>query len=286
MLKEKAKEEWSVEITSSSSWFSVRLSDIWAYRDLLILLIKRDIVTIYQQTVLGIFWYFIPPLLTTFIYVLIFNMFARIPTQDSPSILFYLSGIVIWGFFSESFSRLSGTFTSNSSIFGKVYFPRIIVPISVIVSSMFKFGLQCILFLGFYLYYLLATNSLQVVPLSFLLLPLVILILALISMGAGLIVSSLTTKYRDFSFLIAFGLQLLMYASPVIYPTSFIPAKYRIIMYLNPLTSVIETFRNIFIHPELIPWTGLLYSGIFGICIFLAGLSIFSRVEKSFMDTI
>jgi lipopolysaccharide transport system permease protein len=192
------------------------------------LFVKRDIVTVYQQTVLGVFWFFIPPILTTFTYIVIFSGFARIPTNGTPPVLFYLSGIVIWGYFSECFNRTSNTFSSNAGIFGKVYFPRLVVPLSTVISSLFKFGVQLGLFIVVLAFYAWQNPDLIHIDLTILVLPYLVFLMAIIGMGTGMIFSSLTTKYRDFTFLIGFGMQLLMYATPVIYPINSLPEKYKI----------------------------------------------------------
>lgn len=280
------EEHWDLVIKPKSSWFDIGFADIWRYRDLLWLFVKRDIVTVYQQTILGVFWYFIPPILTTITYNIIFAGVAKIPTDQTPPVLFYLSGIVIWGYFSECFNRTSATFTSNAGIFGKVYFPRLIVPLSVVISSLFKFGVQFILFLGFFIYFVISHPGTFYIDQTIVLFPFLVLLMALIALGSGIIFSSLTTKYRDFTFLISFGMQLLMYATPVIYPVSFIPEAYRKFAFLNPLTSVVESFRYIFLHTGSINYAGLAYTSAFALILLFFGALIFSKVERSFMDTI
>jgi lipopolysaccharide transport system permease protein len=279
-------QDWTLEIKPKNAWFELGLSEVWRYRDLLWLFVKRDIVTVYQQTILGVFWYFIPPILTTFTYLLIFGKVAKIPTDQAPPILFYLSGIVIWGYFSECFNRTAGTFNANAGIFGKVYFPRLVVPISVIISSLFKFAVQFGLFLAIFIIYWARNPSAFYLDTTLLLLPYLIFLMAAIAMGMGIIFSSLTTKYRDFTFLIAFGMQLLMYATPVIYPTSFLPSEYRRIVLLNPLSAVVEGFRFVFLHTGSLSVNGLLYATCFAFASLLFGAMLFNRVEKSFMDTI
>lgn len=277
---------WTLEIKPTNSWFDIGLKDVWQYRDLLWLFVKRDIVTIYQQTVLGIFWFFIPPILTTVTYILIFSGVAKIPTNGAPPALFYMSGIVIWGYFTECFNRTSGTFLANAGIFGKVYFPRLVAPLSTVISSLFKFGVQFSLFLAIYTYYYITNPGSLTLDSKLLLLPFLVILMAIIGMGTGMIFSSLTTKYRDFTFLIGFGMQLLMYATPVIYPSSFIPEKFRIYAMLNPLSSIVESFRSVFLNSGSIPVDGLIYSSVFALVCLFFGMIIFSKVEKSFMDTI
>lgn len=278
--------EWTLEIKPTNSWLDIGLRDVWQYRDLLWLFVKRDIITIYQQTVLGVFWFFIPPILTTITYILIFSGVAKIPTNGAPPALFYMSGIVIWGYFSECFNRTSGTFLANAGIFGKVYFPRLVAPMSAVISSLFKFVVQFSLFLAIYVYYYFKNPGSLTIDSTLLLLPILVLLMAIIGMGTGMIFSSLTTKYRDFTFLIGFGMQLLMYATPVIYPTSFIPEKFRFYALLNPLSSIVESFRSVFLHSGSIPLEGLAYSTVFALVCLVFGMLIFTKVEKSFMDTI
>jgi lipopolysaccharide transport system permease protein len=280
------EQNWSLEIKPKNSWFDIGLVDVWHYRDLLWLFVKRDIVTVYQQTVLGVFWFFIPPILTTFTYIVIFSGFARIPTNGTPPVLFYMSGIVIWGYFSECFNRTSNTFSSNAGIFGKVYFPRLVVPLSTVISSLFKFGVQLGLFIVILSFYAWQNPEIIKIDISILVLPYLVFLMAIIGMGTGMIFSSLTTKYRDFTFLIGFGMQLLMYATPVIYPSSFIPEQFRKYAMLNPLSSIVEGFRYVFLHSGSMPWKGLGYSTIFAFVFLSIGVIIFSRIERSFMDTI
>ena len=285
-MEKEIETDWTLEIKPTNSWFDIGLRDIWQYRDLLWLFVKRDIVTIYQQTVLGVFWFFIPPILTTITYILIFSGVAKIPTNGAPPALFYMSGIVIWGYFSECFNRTSSTFAANASIFGKVYFPRLIMPLAIVISSLFKFGVQFLLFILIYIFYFYFEKQDLEIGLSIIMIPFLLLLMAVTAMGTGMIFSSLTTKYRDFTFLVSFGMQLLMYATPVIYPSTFIPDMFRIYVQLNPLSSIVEGFRYIFLHTGNMPWTGLCYSTLFAIMCLVFGTLIFTRVERSFMDTI
>ncbi len=286
MSKNIAQQDWTLEIKPKNSWFELGLAEVWNYRDLLWLFVKRDIVTVYQQTVLGVVWYFIPPILTTLMYIVIFSQVAHISTDGTPPTLFYMSGIVIWGYFAECFNRTASTFTANSGIFGKVYFPRLVVPLSVIISSLFKFGVQFLLFIFIFVGYWIAHPGLFYLDSSILLLPVLVSLMALIAMGTGIIFSSLTTKYRDFSFLIGFGMQLLMYATPVIYPVSFLPGSLKKIAIYNPLTSIVEGFRFVFLHTGNLSLSGLAYTGLFALVTLFFGAMIFNRVERSFMDTI
>lgn len=277
---------WTLEIKPTNSWFDIGLKDVWQYRDLLWLFVKRDIITIYQQTVLGVFWFFIPPILTTITYILIFSGVAKIPTNGAPPALFYMSGIVIWGYFSECFNRTSSTFAANAGIFGKVYFPRLIMPLAIVISSLFKFGVQFLLFIIIFIFYAYFRQIDIEIGISIVMIPFLLFLMATIAMGAGMIFSALTTKYRDFTFLVSFGMQLLMYATPVIYPTSFIPDRFRVYVQLNPLSSIVEGFRYVFLHSGSMSWTGLGYSTLFAIVCLVIGTLIFTRVERSFMDTI
>lgn len=280
------KQKWTLEIKPKASLFDIGLLDVWRYKDLLWLFVKRDVITVYQQTVLGIFWFFIPPILTTLTYMLVFNGIAKIPTNDAPPILFYLAGIVIWTYFSECLNRTSNTFLTNANIFGKVYFPRLIVPISTVISSLFKFLVQFSLFLIIYISYCFIMPGKFFLDLSILVLPYLIGLMAVFGMGLGIIFSSLTTKYRDFSYLITFGLQLLMFATPIIYPSSFAQGYLKLFVDINPLSPIVEGFRYAFLHTGELDWKGLIYSTGFATGSLLVGTLLFSRVERSFMDTI
>ncbi|MEO8614354.1 MAG: ABC transporter permease, partial [Luteolibacter sp.] len=250
-------ETWSLRIKPHNKWWDLHLADVWQYRDLLWLFVRRDFVSVYKQTVLGPLWFFIQPLFTTLVFTVIFSGVAKIPTDGYPAMLFYLAGTTPWNYFSTCLTKTSNTFVQNASIFGKVYFPRLVVPLSIVVSTIIQFGIQFLLFLGFLAYYL-AIGS-PIAPhwgLVLVLTPALILLMAAMGLGAGIIVSSLTTKYRDFTFLIAFGIQLMMYATPVIYPLSSIPTKWRWLVELNPMSAPVEAFRAIFLGGP-IPWSSL-----------------------------
>jgi len=277
-------EEWTEIIQPKHSLFDLQLKEVWRYRDLLLLLVRRDFVATYKQTVLGPLWFFIQPILTTLTFTLIFGQIAQISTDGLPMMLFYIAGITLWNYFSECLTRTAGVFKDNASIFGKVYFPRLIMPLSIVVSNLIKLGIQFSLFLGFWIYYLLAG---QVQPNWYLFLtPLLILIMAGLSLGFGMIISAMTTKYRDLFFLLTFGVQLLMYATPVIYPLSSISGKFKTFISLNPMTPVIETFRYGFLGTGSFSWDLIGYSMIFAVFIVVLGAIIFTRVEKSFMDSV
>lgn len=283
-----SQENWSLTIKPKGKLFNLNLKEIWRYRDLLEMYIRRDIVTLYKQTILGPIWFFIQPIFTTIIFMFVFGGLAGISTDGLPQALFYLAGITLWNFFSDSLTKTSDTFFTNQSIFGKVYFPRLIAPLSVTFSGLIKMFIQFGLFVFVYIFFVL--KGTQVAPnLYALLFPLLILILAGLSLGFGIIISSMTTKYRDLKFLFSFGVQLWMYATPVIYPLSVMEGNYKRYMWLiqaNPLTSVMETFRYGFLGQGSFSWWGLAYSTLFMIVILLLGIVIFNRVERSFMDII
>jgi lipopolysaccharide transport system permease protein len=278
-------QEKTSTITPRKNLFDLRIKEIWDYRDLLVLFIKRDITVTYKQTILGPLWFFIQPLLTTLMFMLVFWKIAGIKTNGVPPILFYLGGITIWNYFSDSLRLTSDTFTKNANLFGKVYFPRLVTPLSIVSSNLVKFLIQIILFLAVFLYYIFTGSSIHP-NITILLLPLYILIIAVLALGFGLIISALTTKYRDLTFLIQFGIQLWMYATPIIYPIATIPEKYRSIIAANPLSSVVEAFKYGFTGTGSFSPAGLLYSGIFAIVLFFISVVIFNRTERTFIDTV
>lgn len=279
------KEKWDIDISPSTGLLDLKLKDVWRYRDLLLLLVRRDFVAVYKQTILGPIWFLIQPLLTTLIFTIVFGKIAKIPTDGIPPLLFYLSGITFWNYFADCVNATSDTFTKNASIFGKVYFPRIIVPISVISSNLVKFAIQFVLLLGFWIYFFVQGGTFQI-NVNLLLLPFLILLMAGLGLGIGMIISSLTTKYRDLKFLTSFGVQLLMYASPVIYPVSNLPEKYKIFILANPMTSIIETFRYAALGKGNFSLIHLSYTTVVVIFVLVVGTIIFNQVEKSFMDTV
>ena len=279
--------QWDLVITPKRGWFELQLDEIWRYRDLLWILVKRDFTTFYKQTILGPLWFFIQPLLTTLVFSIIFNRVAGISTDELPPILFYMSGIIAWNYFSSCLTSTASTFTMNAGLFGQVYFPRIIVPLSTVVSGLSRFLIQLIMFLGFYFYYRFMGNE-HINP-SFqtlLIIPLLIVLMALLGQGLGMIISSLTTKYRDLNFLVSVGTQLLMYASPIVYPLSVVPEKYELYILANPMTPIIEGFRQAFTGKGQLDLNLLLYSSIVTLTIFIFGLLIFHKVEKDFIDTV
>ncbi len=279
---------WNLVIEPRSSIFKLNLKEIWQYRDLLEMYIKRDIITVYKQTILGPVWFFIQPIFTTIVFMFVFGGLAGIPTDGIPPALFYLAGITLWNYFSESLTKTSDTFISNQNIFGKVYFPRLIAPLSVTLTGLIKMFIQFAVFIIVYIYYISQGSNVGPNAYAFLL-PVLILILAELALGFGIIISSLTTKYRDLKFLISFAVQLLMYATPVIYPLSVMEGSYKKYMWLiqaNPLTAVLETFKFGFLGQGLFSWFALGYSFLIASIVLLIGIVLFNRVERSFMDVI
>ncbi|MEI6491772.1 MAG: ABC transporter permease [Verrucomicrobiota bacterium] len=247
---------------------------------------RRDFVAVYKQTVLGPIWFFIQPLLTTAIFTVIFSGLAKLPTNGLPPMLFYLAGVTPWNYFSTCLTKTSNTFVSNAGIFGKVYFPRLVTPISVVISNLIQFAIQFVLFFIFLAYYGFQGAAIHPdYPAILLLTPVLLALMALLGLGTGIIISSLTTKYRDFSFLVGFGIQLAMYATPVIYPASMVPEKYRALLNLNPMAAIIEAFRSIYLGGA-IPWEGLGISTAVTLALLLGGILLFKRVERGFMDTV
>lgn len=272
-------------IHSKQSAFHLNLNEVWQYRDLLFMLVKRDFITFYKQTILGPLWFIVQPLLTTVIYIILFGNIAKLSTDGVPQLLFYLSGITIWNYFSESLTKTSSVFTTNAAMFGKVYFPRLIMPLSIVVSALMKFAIQFGIFLVVLLYFVVFTDDVQ--PNWWILItPFLILLMAVFALGMGMLFSSLTTKYKDLSFLLTFGIQLFMYITPVVYPTSALPEKYRFLVYFNPLSSVFECFRYAYLGSGSFDGMNLVVSSVFIFVILLIGTVVFNKVEKSFMDTV
>ena len=280
------KKRFSNEINPQSALIDLKLQEVWRYRDLVTMFVKRDIVTIYKQTILGPLWYLIQPVLTTIVFTVIFGKVAKIPTDGLPPMLFYLAGVTAWNYFAESFKSTSDTFRKNANIFGKVYFPRIIMPISIVISGLLKFGIQFLLFIGFILYFKFQDVSILPIWNKMWLVPFLLLLMGFLGLGFGMIISSLTTKYRDLVFLVQFGIQLLMYTTPVIYPLSTIPEKYRWAIEANPVSSIIETFRYIFLGEGTFSWYSLLYSTVFTMVLMFFSIIVFNKTEKNFMDTV
>lgn len=277
--------QWSEIISAKTSIFKIDLKEVWRYRDLLFLFVKRDFVTFYKQTILGPLWFIIQPLLTTITYVVIFGNVAKISTDSAPKLAFYLAGVTIWSYFSDTLIKTANVFTANANIFGKVYFPRLIMPLSLVCSALIKFGVQFLIFLSVLLYYYFAEGTVQPNVYIFLT-PVLIAIMAILSLGMGMIISSMTTKYKDLSFLVAFGVQLFMYATPVVYPLSVIPEEYKTFLVLNPLTGIFECFRYAFLGTGSFEPSMLVYSFIVAVVILGIGTIVFNKVEKSFIDTV
>lgn len=281
-------EPWDIVLEPRNKWYSLRLSELLRFKDLLFLFVRRDFVSVYKQTILGPVWFFIQPIITAITFSIIFGTLAEISTDGVPQLLFYMCGITLWNYFSDTLLKTSDTFTANASIFGKVYFPRLIVPLSNVISNFIKFGIQLILFLIVWVYYLMQGNIIH--PNFYLLLvPLLILLMGFLGLGFGIFISSLTTKYRDLRFLISFGVQLLMYASPIVFPLSMVSEKYpqfKIYLLINPITSIIETFKYAFLGVGEFNWMYLSYSVIFTVVLFFISVIVFNKVEKSFTDTV
>ncbi|MDR1809691.1 MAG: ABC transporter permease [Prevotella sp.] len=282
------KEHWDIEIKPKGSRFSLNLGELWQYRDLLAMYVRRDIVVMYKQTVLGPLWFVIQPALTTVMFMFVFGGIAGIPTDGLPQPLFYMAGITCWNYFAECLNRSSSTFLSNAHIFSKVYFPRMVVPVSIVLSNLLKFFIQFGLFAVLYIYFV-ARGSAVAINAYALLFPFLLLMLAGLGLGFGVIISSMTTKYRDLSILFAFAVQLWMYATPVIYPLSVMEGKYEKWMWLlqlNPVTSIIETFKYGFLGQGTFTWLSLGYSSLFTVFILLLGAWVFNKVERSFVDVV
>lgn len=286
-MEENQEENWTLVIKPQANWFELHLDDLWRYRDLIYMFVKRDFVAQYKQTILGPIWFLIQPILTTITYMVVFNNIAGIKTGNIPAVLFYMSGIMMWNYFASCLVRTSDTFVANANIFGKVYFPRLTVPISSVISGLVTFAIQLGLFIALYLYFYFIKDAPITINSYALLFPCLIALMALLGLGIGIIISSMTTKYRDLKFLVNFGIQLLMYAAPVVYPLSDLPdGKIKILAKLNPMTSIIEAFRYGCMGEGTFSWGLLGYTTLFTFVILLTGIVFFNRVEKSFMDTV
>ena len=282
--KNTTAEQWDSVIESRHSLFDINLKELWHYRDLLVLFVRRDFVTVYKQTILGPLWFFIQPLLTTITFTIIFGNVAQLSTDGAPKIVFYMAGITLWGYFSTCLTTVSGVFNANAGIFGKVYFPRLIMPLTIVISNLMKFGVQFLLFICFVIYFTLQN---QIQPNNWIMMtPLIIVLMALISMGIGLILSSMTTKYKDLNQLIGFGVQLFMYATPVIYPSSSVPQDYQWVVELNPLVGLFDYMRYAYLGVGEFAISDLVYPSIFSIVILAIGVLVFNKTQKTFMDTV
>ena len=278
-------EDWNLVIKGHTSLFDLKFNDVWRYRDLLWMFVKRDFVSFYKQTVLGPLWFFIQPLFTTIVFTFVFGNLAKISTDGLPQQLFYLSGITAWNYFSDCLTKTSTVFRDNAAIFGKVYFPRLIMPLSIVVSNLVRFVVQLLLLVLMMVYFGIQGANFQVTS-AIIFFPLLVVLMALLGLGLGLIITAMTTKYRDLTFLVSFGVQLLMYGTTVIYPLSAAPAKYKSIIELNPMTGIIEAFRFSFLGKgEFSVWS-IGYSVLVTFVVLFLGVIIFNKTEKNFVDTI
>ena len=284
-MKKEIEQSWDLIITPRKKWYDLQLRDVWRYRDLISLFVRRDFVAKYKQTILGPLWLLIQPLLTSLVFTVIFGNIAQLPTDDLPQLLFYMSGTVLWNYFSACLVSTSDTFIANANLFGKVYFPRLVMPISVVISNLITFAIQFLFFLAFFLYFFIRQTNVSF-TLWALALPYLVFLMAGLGLGFGIIISSLTTKYRDLRYLVSFGVSLWMYGTPVIYPVSSIPEAWQWIANINPVTPIIETFRNGFLGQGNATWLGLGYSTLFMLFVMFIGVVIFNRVEKTFIDTV
>jgi lipopolysaccharide transport system permease protein len=278
-------ENWTLVIRPQRAWWDLRLGELWRYRDLIRLMVWRDFVSHYKQTILGPLWYLINPIISSLIFTVIFGNVAKLPTDGLPPFLFYMAGNTLWMYFATCFTSTANTFTANAAIFGKVYFPRLSVPVSVVISNLISFTLRFAIFAAFLLYFYLAGSEIRP-NLWMLSLPLLLFIMAGLGLGFGIIISSLTTKYRDLQQLVVFGVQLMMYATPVIYPLSTVPQEWQWLLLANPLTALVEVFRLGFLGTSSVNPLSILYSLAFMTVVLLIGVLIFKRVENTFMDTV
>lgn len=279
------EEPWDLEVSSKSSLLDLKLNDIWRYRDLLSLFVKRDFISFYKQTILGPLWFFLQPMFTTIVFTFVFGNMAKLSTDGLPQPLFYLAGITAWNYFADCITKTSTVFKDNANLFGKVYFPRLIMPLSIVASNLVRFGVQFLLFAGMLFYYFLAGAPVQITW-AVALFPWLIVLMAMFGLGLGLIITAMTTKYRDLAFLVSFGVQLLMYTTTVVYPLSAASEKYKPFIEANPMTFIIETFRYGFLGQGLFSWSLFYYSNLVVLLIFIMGIVIFNKTEKSFIDTV
>ena len=279
------QENWTTIIKPKTGWFDINLKELIQYKDLIVMFVKRDFKTMYKQTILGPLWIIINPLMTTLMFTIVFGNIANIPTDGMPQIVFYMLGTTVWTYFSSCLTKTSSTFTGNAAIFGKVYFPRLVTPISTVISGLINFGVQFLMFLGFMAYFMIKGSPIEP-NLWILITPLLLVQLAALALGFGIIISSMTTKYRDLAVLVGFGVQLWMYATPVVYPASQIGGKLKTLMMLNPVSPIVESFRYAFLGSGSIPWNYLGISVMTTLVVLFAGVVLFSRVEKTFMDTV
>jgi lipopolysaccharide transport system permease protein len=286
MLEEtKQEEHWTEIIEPKTRLLNLRLNELWRYRDLVLMFVRRDFVANYKQTILGPIWFFLQPLLTTITYMLIFGRMAGLSTDGLPMLLFYLAGVTIWNYFSETLTKTATVFKDNAQMFGKVYFPRLTMPFSIVISNLVRFAIQFILFIIVWVWYLFQNDTIHpnyLIALT----PVLVLLMGLLALGFGMLISAMTTKYKDLIFLLTFGIQLLMFVTPVIYPLSSIPEQYQWFILANPMSAIVETFRYAFLGSGTFSWLQLGYSASFAIIILLLGTIVFNKVEKSFTDTV
>jgi len=280
------RQHWSLEIKPKVGLLSINFKEIWRYRDLIMLFVRRDLVSAYKQTILGPLWFVLQPAFSTLTFTLVFSRIAGISTDGVPPLLFYLSGLVVWNYFSSSLLKTSSSLTANAGIFGKVYFPRLAVPISGVISNLVTFGVQLVLFLLVYAYFYITEPERLHPNAALLYVPMLLVMIALLGMGLGLIVSALTTRFRDLQFFLGFGVQLLMYATPIVYPLDIVPAEFAPIALLNPMTPLVELFRYATLGAGLFSWTLLGYSALTTVVILTVGVIAYNQVEKTFMDTV
>ncbi len=289
LMKQNAASEdlasWDIVILPRKRWFQIPLKELWGARELVTIFVWRDFVATYKQTALGALWYVIQPILTSLIYFIIFKVLVGLPTDNLPPLLFYFSGTIVWNYFSSNFVKTSGTLLGNANLFQKVYFPRLTVPVSIVLSNLISFGIQFGIFLLFLLFFQFKGFPIQP-NITILLLPVLLLIMAGLGLGFGLVISALTTRYRDFHHLIGFTTQIMLFATPVIYPISVVPERLRWVLWLNPISSIVETFRFSFLGAGQLPWGQLLYSFLFTLGTLFIGLLLFNRVESTFVDTV
>lgn len=279
--------QWTTVIKPKASLFSVDFNELWQYRDLYRMFVKRNIVVCYKQTILGPLWFLVQPIMTTIMFMVVFGGIAKISTDGLPQPLFYLAGICLWTYFAESLNQTSNTFTENANMFGKVYFPRLVVPLATVTSNLVRLGIQMGLFFLVFAYYLIFTDVPICPNLCALLTPVLVLLIAALSLGFGVLFSSLTTKYRDLSFLLSFVVQLWMYASPVIYPLSTVEdSRLKMFMQANPLTSIMETFKFGMLGVGEFSWAALGYTAGFAAFILAIGVIVFNKIQRTFMDTV
>lgn len=278
-------QQWDLIIKPKTGWFDIKLKEIWQYRELIGMFVKRDFVTLYKQTILGPLWYVIQPLFTTIVFTIIFNKVANIPTDKIPPFLFYMSGTVMWSYFSASLSRTSNTFNANASLFGKIYFPRLTVPFAGVIINLLQYGIQFALFLCFLFYFMLQGAPIHI-RLWVFALPVLLLQMALLGLGIGILISSMTVKYRDLRFALGMITQLWMYATPIVYPLSLVPDWLKSWYLLNPMVSIIECFRYAFLGTGTVAWSYIGVSWGITLVLLAVGTLLFSRVEKTFMDTV